>query len=138
LPAVELSRETSDVDSLGIALHNLARSYLALGETAEGRDALLESLGIARKIGYRELTAYCLGGLAELAMLADEPQESARMLGASQRIFTEVGAAIDPEETETQRKVLAWTVEQLGADAADELRTAGADTALAELLESRT
>ena len=137
LPAVELSRETSDVDSLGIALHNLARSHLALGQTADGRDALLESLGIARKIGYRELTAYCLGGLAELAMLAEDPQEAARMLGASQRLFTEIGAAIDPEETETQRKVLAWTVEKLGPDAVDELRAAGADSALAELLESR-
>ncbi|MDX6386521.1 MAG: hypothetical protein QOD85_323 [Gaiellaceae bacterium] len=136
LPAVELSRETSDVDSLGIALHNLARSYLALGEIADGREALLESLEIARKIGYRELTAYCLGGLAELAMLAEDPEEAARMLGASQRLFTEVGAAIDPEETEAQRKVLAWTVETLGPDAVDELRAAGADRALAELLQS--
>ncbi|MDX6370765.1 MAG: hypothetical protein QOG93_2267 [Gaiellaceae bacterium] len=136
LPAVELSRETSDVDSLGIALHNLARSYLALGEIADGREALLESLEIARKIGYRELTAYCLGGLAELAMLAADPEEAARMLGASQRLFTEVGAAIDPEETEAQRKVLAWTVETLGPDAVDELRAAGADRALAELLQS--
>ena len=137
-PAVELSRETGDDDSLGIALHNLARSQLALGETDDGHEALLESLGIARKLGYRELTAYCLGGLAELAMLAEDPEEAARMLGASQRLFTEVGAAIDPEETETQRKVLAWTVEKLGPDAVEELRATGADSALSELLESRT
>ena len=100
-----------------------------------GRAALQESLDIARKLRYRELTAYCLGGLGQLAMLGDDPEQAAKMLGASEQLFAEVGAAIDPDETETQRKVLAWANETIGAAAVDELRKAGADTPLDQLLE---
>lgn len=136
--AVDLSREIRDDDSLGISLHNLARSQLMLGNTAEGRADLLESMSIARRLGYRELTAYCLGGLAELAMLDDDAERAARVLGASEKLFAEVGAAIDPDETQTQRKVLEWTIETIGATAVDELRAAGADTSIDELVEIPT
>jgi predicted ATPase/DNA-binding SARP family transcriptional activator len=133
--AASLSREIGDEDSLGIALHNLARSQLTLGRTADGHAALLESLGIARKLGYRELTAYCLGGLAQLAMLGDDPEQSARMLGASERLFAEVGAAIDPDETETQLEVLTWAIETIGVEAVEELRTTGAELPIDELVQ---
>ena len=68
-------------------------------------------------------------------MLGDDPEQAAKMLGASEQLFAEVGAAIDPDETETQRKVLAWANETIGAAAVDELRKAGADTPLDQLLE---
>ena len=58
------------------------------------------------------------------------------MLGASEHLFTEVGAAIDPDETDTQRKVRMWAIERIGAEAVDELRAAGADTSIDELLKS--
>jgi predicted ATPase/DNA-binding SARP family transcriptional activator len=134
--AAQLSRETGDDDSLGIALHNLARSQLTLGRTSDGHEALLESMSIGRRLGYRELTAYCLGGLAQVAMLEGNPEQAARTLGASEHLFTDVGAAIDPDETETQRKVLAWAVEAIGAEAVDDLRATGASLPIDQLLES--
>jgi hypothetical protein len=69
-------------------------------------------------------------------MLGDDPEQAATLLGASEQLFAEVGAAIDPDETETQRKVLAWAVETIGAEAVDELRAAGAERPIDELLGS--
>lgn len=100
----------------------------------EGRAALFESLSIARRLGYRELTAYCLGGLAQVAMLEGDPERASRLLGAAERLFGEVGAAVDPDELETQQKVLEWAVEALGTDVVAALRAAGAETPLEELV----
>jgi hypothetical protein len=69
-------------------------------------------------------------------MLGDDPEQAATMLGASEQLFAEVGAAIDPDETETQRKVLTWAVETIGAEAVDELRAAGAELPIDEPLAS--
>src|SRR5439155_13067828 len=59
--AIALARKTRDEDGLGISLHNFSRSLLMLGRTDDGREALLESIAIARRLGYRELTACCIG-----------------------------------------------------------------------------
>jgi hypothetical protein len=70
-------------------------------------------------------------------MLDDDAERAARVLGASEKLFAEVGAAIDPDETETQRKVLEWTIETIGATAVDELR-AGGPTRPSKLVEIPT
>ena len=132
--AIALARRTGDEDGLGISLHNVARSHLILERIDEGREALLESLSIAQRLGYRELTAYCLGGLAEVAMLESDPECAARFLGAAERHFAEVGAAVDPDELETQQKVRDWAVQELGTETVDELRAAGAETPVNDLV----
>jgi len=132
--AVALARETGDEDGLAVSLHNLARSELALDRPDRGREALLESLEIARRLGYREVTAYCLGGMAELATIEGDAERAATMLGASEQLFREVGAAVDPDEAQTQQRIAAYAVEALGAKRADELRAAGAALTPEELL----
>jgi predicted ATPase/DNA-binding SARP family transcriptional activator len=133
--AIALAGESGDEDGLAVSLHNLARTELALGRLDDGRDRLLESLAIARRLGYREVIAYCLGGLAELAMREDDPGRAATMLGASQQLFAEITAAVDPEETQTQIQIEAYSVEALGSERAGELRAEGAFATLDELLE---
>ena len=132
--AIALARETGDQDGLGISLHNIARSQLTLDRIDAGREALLESLSIARRLGYRELTAYCLGGLAQVAMLESEAERAARLLGAAERLFDEVEAAVDPDELETQEKIREWAVEALGADVFETLRATGAETPVDDLV----
>jgi predicted ATPase/DNA-binding SARP family transcriptional activator len=132
--AIELSKESGDIDGAAVNYHNLARSQLALGRAREGLDALRESLAIARRIGYREVIAYCLGGLAELAMLDADPERAATMLGASDHLFAEIGAIPSPDEARSQQRVAAYVVGALGAERAAERRAMGAAGTLDELL----
>jgi predicted ATPase/DNA-binding SARP family transcriptional activator len=133
--AIEASRGASDDDGVAVNLHNLARSELALGRPEEGLDALRESIAIARRLGYREVIAYCLGGLAELAMLEEDPARAATLLGASERLFVEIGANLSPDEALIQGKVAKYTVRELGEQRTAELRIEGAALELDELLD---
>jgi sugar phosphate isomerase/epimerase len=133
--AIALCREIGDEDGLAVNLHNIARAEVALGRPDEGRAALRESIALARRLGYREVLAYCLGGLAELALLEDDAERAATMLGASEHLFGEIGAALDPEEVESQERIAAFARERLGPVRADELREAGSARDLGELLE---
>jgi tetratricopeptide (TPR) repeat protein len=133
--AIELARQTGDIDGAAVNLHNLARSELARGLAGPGLEALRESLEIARRLGYREVIAYCLGGLAELAMLESDPERAARMLGASERQFREIGAVLSPDEAESQERVATYVLAELAADRAAELQAEGEALDLDELLE---
>ena len=74
------------------------------------RSALTESLELDRELGYREVIAYVLSGLAELALLEQENEALAQ-----HRILTELYATLGEERT-------------------DELRVRGATTPVDELV----
>jgi predicted ATPase/DNA-binding SARP family transcriptional activator len=131
--AATIQREVGDKDGLAVTLHNLGRSRLTLGQLDEARAALAESLGLALGLGYREVIAYCLGGMAELALLAREEERAAELLGASENLFVEIAAAVDPEESETQERLRRQLYESLGTERTDELRASGAARPAAEL-----
>jgi tetratricopeptide (TPR) repeat protein len=133
--SIEASRSAGDSDGVGVNLHNLARSELALGRVEPGVAALRESLDIARNLGYRELIAYLLGGFAEVAMIEDKPARAATLLGASDQLFSEIGAIPSPDEAEVQERVAAYVLDALGAERVAELRAAGAASTLDDLLE---
>jgi predicted ATPase/DNA-binding SARP family transcriptional activator len=133
--AIEVGREAGDEDGLAVNLHNLGRSELALRRSDRALQALLESLAIGRRLGYRELIAYCLGGFAELAMIDEDALRAATLLGASERLFSEIGAIPSPDEAQVQQRVAEHTVEVLGSERASELRAQGAALNLDELLE---
>ncbi|HZE28587.1 MAG TPA: BTAD domain-containing putative transcriptional regulator, partial [Gaiellaceae bacterium] len=136
--AIEAAREAGDEDGAAVNLHNLARSELALGRPEQGLAALRESLAIARRLGYREVIAYCLGGLAELAMIEQDAGRAAEMLGASEGLFSEIGASLGPDEAETQERVTVYAVAELGPERTEQLRAEGAALALDELLDRVT
>lgn len=134
--AIELSKVSGDIDGAAVNLHNLARSELALGRADAGLEALGESLAIARELGYREVIAYGLGGLAELAMIEHDPERAATMLGASEQLFREIGAVASPDEAESRERVGAYALEELGPERVAELRAVGATLDLDEVLEA--
>jgi hypothetical protein len=133
--AIDASRAGSDEDGVAVNLHNLARSELALGRSVEGLEALRESLAIARRLGYREVIAYCLGGLAELAMIDEDPVCAATVLGASENLFAEIGASVSPDEAQVQERVVQYAVAELGEQRMEELRAKGAASSLDQLLQ---
>ena len=133
--AVELAKASGDIDGAAVNLHNLARSELALGRAGPGLEALRESLAIARQLGYREVIAYCFGGLAEVAMIEGDAERAATMLGASEHLFREIGAVQSPDDAQTGERIAAYAVEQLGAERTAELQGEGAALDIDELLE---
>jgi tetratricopeptide (TPR) repeat protein len=133
--ALDVLRMTSDHDAVAVNLHNLGRSELALGHTREGYEALCESLAIARRLGYREVIAYILGGFAEVAMIEGDAQRAANLLGASEQLFAEIGRVPDPDEAQVQARVAAFVTETLGEGEAARLRAQGASQSLEELLD---
>jgi predicted ATPase/DNA-binding SARP family transcriptional activator len=133
--AIDLAGTVGDIDGAAVNLHNLARSELALGRAEAGLDALRESLAIARRLGYREVIAYCVGGLAEVAMIEAEPERAATLLGASAGLFSELGVVPSPDEAQSQERVTAFVVDALGEERAAELRAEGAAQTLDDLLD---
>jgi tetratricopeptide (TPR) repeat protein len=133
--AIDASRTAADEDGVAVNLHNLARSELALGRLEQGLEALRQSIAIARRLGYREVIAYCLSGLSELAMLEEDAVRAAMLLGASEQLFSEIGAILSPDEMLVQERVTEYTIRELGERRADELRAEGADSSLDEVLD---
>jgi len=112
-----------------------ALPILQLGRTSAGVEALHESLAIARRLGYREVIAYVLGGFAEVAMIEDDAPQAAALLGASEQLFAEIGRVPDPDEAQVQERVSAFIVEALGEERAARLRAEGASETLEDLLD---
>ena len=132
--AIDAGRAAKDEDGVAVNLHNLARSELALGHTGQGLAALRESLAIARRLGYREVIAYCLGGFAEAAMIDEDAERAAVLAGASDRLFSEIGVTVSPDEAQVRERIAEYTAAALGAERVRELR-ADATLTLDELLE---
>jgi predicted ATPase/DNA-binding SARP family transcriptional activator len=133
--AIDAARSASDEDGVAVNLHNLGRSEIARGRPDEGLEALRESLAIGRRLGYREVIAYCLGGFAEVAMGDEDAVRAATLLGASEQLFSEIGALPNPDEAQVQARLTAFIVEALGEEHAEELRAEGAAQTLDELLD---
>jgi tetratricopeptide (TPR) repeat protein len=133
--AIDAARGAGDEDGVAVNLHNLGRSELALGRSDRGLEALRESLAIAQRLGYREVIAYGLGGLAELAMIEDDPARAATLLGASENLFAEIGALPNPDEAQTRERVLEYLFGALDHERVHELRADGASLSLDQLLE---
>jgi predicted ATPase len=131
--AATIQREVGDKDGLAVTLHNLGRARLTLGQSEDARAALAESLGLALGLGYREVIAHCLGGMAELALLLHDEERAAELLGASQNLFEEIGAAVDPEESDARERVRIELYAALGRDRTDELYARGASRPAHEL-----
>ena len=133
--AIDAAVGAGDEDGVAVNLHNLGRSQIALGRAEPALDSLRESLSIAQRLGYREVIAYCLGGFAELAMLEENAPRAATLLGASEELFSEIGANPSPDEVEAQQRVATYIVDALGPERVHELRAEGAAQTLDQLLE---
>ena len=125
--AAGLQRELGEIDTLAVSLHNLGRAKLALGDVEAAVAALDESFVLAHELRYREVIAYVLSGLAELAVLAQRNERAAELLGASEELFRELGVGIEQNEAKAQQRILTALNETLGATRTDELRASGAE-----------
>jgi hypothetical protein len=102
----------------------VARSLLNLGFAAwqrskhgEAEALMKESVRRFTTIGSREGIAYCLEGLAAVAMSRLEGARAARLLGASEAVCENLELTLDPFEQALHGWTTAQTRTQLGDEA---------------------
>jgi predicted ATPase len=132
--AEAIQRELGDTDSLAVTVHNHARVQLAAGDSDGCRRLLIESIDLARRVGYREVLAYCIEAAAELALADGDPATSMRLLGASDHLFEQLGLVVAGAEERTRHATEQRLRAELGDGAAEKLHRAGAEADLEELL----
>jgi predicted ATPase/DNA-binding SARP family transcriptional activator len=115
--AVELCRKSGRDEQLAISLFNLGRMSMLQGRPEAAGERFEEALKAARGLGYREMIAYCLKGFGEVAAAEGEAERAARLLGASDRLFADLGAHVEASERATYERTEAELKAILGEDA---------------------
>ena len=134
--ALAIHRDMGSNEDVALVLHNIARVDLATGRLDDAHRLFHDGLEQAREFGYREIIAYCLEGLGELAA-AEDPIRAARLIGASEALFDELGVPIQDQEAESCARTVEALKATLGeafARARAEGRALEADDAIEEAL----
>jgi predicted ATPase/DNA-binding CsgD family transcriptional regulator len=96
--ALDIARTLNDRSGIVFQASNLGLAEY-LGGSPEAAGALFaESLDLARRTGMRSITAYALLGLALAGRDGAGPAWSARLHGAADQAFADLGHAIEPLE----------------------------------------
>jgi predicted ATPase/DNA-binding SARP family transcriptional activator len=115
--AVELCRASGRAEQLTISLFNLGRVSMLQGRHEAAAGWFERALAEARELGYREMIAYCLKGIGEVLAARGEGEEAARLLGASDQLFLELGAHVEASEQAIYEVTVAGLKDALGDDA---------------------
>jgi predicted ATPase/DNA-binding CsgD family transcriptional regulator len=98
--ALDIARTLNDRSGIVFQASNLGLAEY-LGGSPEAAGALfVESLDLARRTGIRSITAYALLGLALAGQDGAGPAWSARLHGAADQAFADLGHAIEPLEAQ--------------------------------------
>lgn len=117
--SVQLCRASGRAEQLVISLFNLGRVSLLQGRDEVAGERFEQALEAARELGYRELIAYCLKGIGEVLAARGEAGAAARLLGAADRLFAELGAHVEATERRTYEQTVEKLKGALGDDAYD-------------------
>jgi predicted ATPase/DNA-binding CsgD family transcriptional regulator len=96
--SLAIAREVNDRSGILHQLHNLGVAEYLSRSMAEAGALFAESLDLARRMGMRLSFAYSLIGVA-LVGYGDDPRWSARLHGAADHAFAELGHTVEPLES---------------------------------------
>jgi predicted ATPase/class 3 adenylate cyclase len=99
--AVALSRQAGDRRGLSVALKALGEAEWSLGDRGRARACLVESLSVARDLGFREVLVEVIYDLACLSAAVGDHGWTAALLGVAQR---EAAFGWMPEDDATARE----------------------------------
>lgn len=137
--ALALQRELGNSEAATISLHNLGRIDLRTGRLAAAAELFRDCLESARELEYPELIAYCLQDSSEVAAADDDPDRAARLLGAADALFDELGVIRLGDEAESYDETVRALGEQLGEQSFEAARAEGRsrtnDDAVGDALE---
>ena len=132
--AVELCRASGRAEQLTISLFNLGRVSMLQGRHEAAAGWFERALETARELGYREMIAYCLKGIGEVLAARAAGEQAARLLGASDRLFLELGAHVESSEQATYEVTVEQLKEALGDDAYSSAHAEGKGMSLDQAL----
>lgn len=93
--SLALARQIGDFHRSGIALHNLGQVAFALGHYESAASHYAESLVEHREIGDLYGVATLLAALAEVAAMRGLAERAARLFGAAEALFDDLGTHLD-------------------------------------------
>ena len=132
--AVELCRASGRAEQLTISLFNLGRVSMLQGRHEAAAGWFERALETARELGYREMIAYCLKGIGEVLTARAGCEQAARLLGASDRLFLELGAHVESSEQATYEVTVEQLKDALGDDAYSSAHAEGKGMSLDQAL----
>ena len=132
--AVELCRASGRAEQLTISLFNLGRVSMLQGRHEAAAGWFERALETARELGYREMIAYCLKGIGEVLAARAAGEQAARLLGASDRLFLELGAHVESSEQATYEVTVEQLKDALGDDAYSSAHAEGKGMSLDQAL----
>ena len=89
--AIAIARRLGLREQLAYALHDIARSYVALGQLERGRSALEEAETLWRELGNKQLLADCLNGAVEIYAMEGDYERCLAIADESIRLSKEIG-----------------------------------------------
>lgn len=107
--AIAMAHERGDQRSEAFFLENMALAELEGGQPAKARDNFAASLRLSRRLGFVEVAATDLIGLAGVAASHGDDLRAARLLGGADRLLEQTGGQWDPVEA----RVRARTIEAI-------------------------
>jgi non-specific serine/threonine protein kinase len=112
--AVDLARARGDHRSEAFYLENAGLARLAQGAIDVARLDFEASLVIARRLGFLEVEATDLIGLAAIASNTGAPEHAAVLVGAADLIVEETGGRLDPVESSVRDRAVAEVERHIG------------------------
>jgi non-specific serine/threonine protein kinase len=96
--ALDIAREVNDRDNIVYGTFNLGLAEYLGGAPGAAGTLFAESLGLARRMAMKRQTAYALIGLALAGHGGTDPGWPARLHGAADQAFADLGETIEPLE----------------------------------------
>ena len=125
--AMEHVRAVDSDHLLGLSLNERGMTAVALGHLRLARSRLAQSARLHEKIQSREGLAYCLEGLARVALAKEKPELAAKAIGSAKAIREEVGVSLWPIMQSLREPVVSTIRAAIGDAAFDAAQAAGAE-----------
>jgi predicted ATPase len=113
---LELAEAHGESLVLQIGLVNLAAAYVRLDRVAEAEAAAAKSLAAVDELPDQIGVVFCLRVFAAAALLRDETERSALLLGAADALVAELEARSDPSERALREEVVGRLEDLLGPE----------------------
>jgi predicted ATPase len=133
--AMRHARAVGNDHLLGLSLNERGMTAVALDDLPLARSRFAESARLHRQIKSQEGLAYCLDGLARLALAEEKSELSAKAIGSAAAIREKAGLSLWPIMRSLREPVLSDIRAALGDTAFEGARSAGAKADPTELIE---
>jgi tetratricopeptide (TPR) repeat protein len=105
--SLALFRELGNKVGIVVALNSLGQIAWDRGEPERSSALYQECLSLCQEIGDKEDAAIALEGLAHVAAAAGQPERALRLLAAAERLRSEIGLPLYPDERAHHDELIA-------------------------------